>query len=426
MPPETHFGIRRTYERIDTRTVLFVYAAVAVVTGLTVTGTGVRGIPGMPLQHASIIWISGMAIFAAGCAAAGLALNEDPVARRYSVLYFATGHLLLGALVWMQWGVYWGEQGLPLPVALVPLVVGIVLFLSAIPASAHGAGEPSAARRMRSSYDEHIQQIARREERARLARDLHDAVKQQLFVIQTATATAQARFDDDPAGAREALTHVRSAAREATTEMEALLDELQAAPMENTGLVEALKKQCEALALRTGADVRFEPGTLPAQGLLLPGAHEAIYRVAQEALANVARHARATRVTVSPQATLRHFELRIADDGAGFDAMRRRRGMGVSNMETRAAEIGGRMAITSGSSGTEVLLSVPLRDPAVRAAWRSAAIFGLYMLSYLVFYSVRDRAPEQGVLLFAALSGGIWVVWAFVTAYWPRWRQRAR
>lgn len=280
--------------------------------------------------------------------------------------------------------------------------------------------------RIRSSYDEHIQQIARREERARLARDLHDAVKQQLFVIQTAAATAQARFDADPTGAREALTHVRNAAREATTEMEALLDELQAAPMENTGLIEALKKQCEAFALRTGADVRFEPGMLPAQGLLLPGAHEAIYRVAQEALANVARHARATRVTVSAHAAPGRFELRITDNGQGFDGVARRNGMGISNMETRAAGIGGRVSITSGTAGTEVLLSVPLRDPAVRAAWRSAAVFGLFMLSYLVFYSVRDRAPEQGVLLFAALSGGIWVVWAFVAAYWPRWRQRAR
>jgi signal transduction histidine kinase len=423
MPPDTHFGVRRTYERIDTRTVLFVYAAVAVVAGLSIAGTGVRGIPGMPQQHSSIIWVGGMAIFAAGCAAAGLSLNEDPVARRYSVFYFATGHLLLGLLVWMQWGVYWGEQGLPLLVALLPLAAGIVLLLSAIPASVPEDHRPSA--RVRASYDEHIQQIARREERARLARDLHDAVKQQLFVIQTAAATAQARFDDDPAGARESLLHVRSAAREATTEMEALLDELQAAPMENTGLVEALKKQCEALALRTGADVRFEPGTLPAQGLLLPGAHEAIYRVTQEALANVARHARATRVTVSAHTDPGRFELRIADDGRGFDAMTRRSSMGISNMETRAAGIGGRVSLTSGPSGTQVRLSVPLGDKRIGQAWAVATIHGLWVLSTLVFYSVRDRAPERGTLLFGALASGGVVIF-LVAAYARRWRRRPR
>jgi len=395
----------------------------AVVAGLTITGTGVRGIPGMPQQFASIIWIAGMAIFGAGCAAAGLSLNEDPVLRRHSMFYFATGHLLLGLLVWMQWGVYWGEQGLPLLVALLPLATGIVLLLSAIPAPAP-ADHESPATRARSAYDEHIRQIARREERARLARDLHDAVKQQLFVIQTAAATAQARLEHDPAGTREALTQVRSAAREATTEMEALLDELQAAPMENTGLVEALKKQCEALALRTGADVRFEAGPLPAYGLL-PGAHDAIYRVAQEALANVARHARAARVTVSAQTHPGRFELRVADDGQGFDGMTRSSGMGISNMESRATGIGGRVSITSGSSGTEIVLLIPLSDPAVRRAWRGAAIWGLLVLANLVFYGVRDRAPEQGTL-FIAGSAGVWVVWAFVAAYWPRWRRRVR
>lgn len=420
---QSPFSARRTYDRIDARTVLSAYAAIAVVTGFSVVGTGVRGIPGMPLEHASIIWIAGMVIVAAGCAAAGLWFNADPITRRYSLFYFATGHLLLGLIVWMQWGVYWQGQGLPLPVALVPLAAGILLLLTALPAPAPADDGPSA--RIRSSYHEHIQQIARREERARLARDLHDAVKQQLFVIQTAAATAQARLEQDPVATQEALTQVRSAAREATTEMEALLEELQAAPMENTGLIEALKKQCEALALRTGADVRFEPGTLPAQGLLLPGAHEAIYRVAQEALANVARHARATRVTVSAHTEPGRFELRVADNGQGFDGVARRRGMGLSNMETRATAIGGRVAIASVSPGTEIVLSVPLDDPAMRRAWRTAAAWALLVLGNVVFYSVRDRAPEREALFIAA-SAGIWVVWGFVAAYWSRWRQRLR
>jgi signal transduction histidine kinase len=425
MPSETQLEARPTYGRIDTRTVLFVYAAIAVVGGLSVTGTGVRGIPGMPLQHASIIWIAGMAIAAAGCAAAGLSLNEDPVLRRHSLFYFATGHLLLGLIVWNQWVVYFREQGLPVFVALLPLGVGIVLLITAMSsAPASDYPEPSGAR-IRSAYDEHIRQIARREERARLARDLHDAVKQQLFVIQTAAATAQARLEDDPAGTREALTQVRSAAREATTEMEALLDELQAAPMENTGLIEALKKQCEALALRTGADVRFEPATLPAQGLLPPGAHETIYRVAQEALANVARHARATRVTLSAHTDPGRFELRVADDGQGFDAVTRRSGMGISNMETRAAGIGGRISITSGPSGTQVLLSVPLGDTLVGQAWAVAAIFGLWIVSTLVFHSVRDRAPERETLWFGALAGA-GVILFLVAAYGRRWRRRSR
>ena len=92
------------------------------------------------------------------------------------------------------------------------------------------------------STEEQIRQAARQEERARLARDLHDAVKQQFFVIQTAAATAQARFETDPDGAKTAVDQVRSSAREAMTEMEAMLEQLQAAPLENAGLVSLAEK----------------------------------------------------------------------------------------------------------------------------------------------------------------------------------------
>jgi len=428
MGAETYFDVRRTYDRIDTRTVLRCYASLAVVAGLNITGTGVRGIPGVPLAHASLIWIAGMAIVAAGCAAAGLSLNDDPVARRRSLVLFAVGHIVLGLIVWMQWAVYWKTQGMPLPMALAPLAAGVVLLIAAIPASVSGADDHGAAgaRHIRSAYDEHIRQIARREERARLARDLHDAVKQQLFVIQTSAATAQARLDEDAAGTREALAQLRAAAREATTEMEALLDELQAVPMEITGLVEALKKQSEALALRTGADVIFEPRTLPVAASLPPGAHEAIYRVAQEALANVARHARATRVTVALQSDARGFELRVADDGSGFDAGAHPNGMGISNMETRAAEFGGRISIVSAPSGTEVVMSVPLVNDVKRNAWRSVALFTLLVLGLAVFYGLRGPSPDLPIALFVVGLFGLWALWILVWAYRKPSRQRLR
>ena len=154
------------------------------------------------------------------------------------------------------------------------------------------ASEPRGA--LRSQYAEQIRRAARQEERARLARDLHDAVKQQLFVIQTAAATVQARFENDPVGARQSVDHIRTAAREAVVEMQALIEQLQAAPLENVGLAEALKKQCEALGFRTGARIDLAVGELPRSDALPPGAHEAIFRTAQEALANIGRHARAT------------------------------------------------------------------------------------------------------------------------------------
>jgi signal transduction histidine kinase len=151
---------------------------------------------------------------------------------------------------------------------------------------------------LRSRYEEQIRQGARHEERARLARDLHDAVKQQLFAIQTAAATVEARFDADPSGARTALIQVRASAREALTEMEVMLEQLQAAPLTTTGLIGSLKRAAEATRFRTGAEVTVEAGELPPDIALPPGAHQAMLRFAQEALANVARHSRASHVWV--------------------------------------------------------------------------------------------------------------------------------
>jgi signal transduction histidine kinase len=426
MPIQVPWLRRLLAEGVDTRFTLHMYAAIAVVTGLSVTGTGCRGLPGIPLSKASLIYLAGMVIAAAGCAASGLALNDDPVGRRRSLVRFAIGHLLLGVMVLWQFPIYWSDQGLPLGVAAAPLAVGALLLTTVLPSLLRDTQDAGlhSGRRVRSTYDEHVRQIARREERARLARDLHDAVKQQLFVIQTAAATAQARFDADAAGAREALAHVRTAAREATTEMEALLDELQAAPMENTGLVEALRKQCEALALRTGAEVAFKPGSLPSPGTLPPGAHDAIYRVAQEALANVARHARARRVTVSLNASQSDVELRVSDDGSGFDRGAPRSGMGTSNMESRAAEFDGRLSITGASSGTDVVLVVPLTNGVARLVdYPQLALLGLLVLNYAVFYGLRGWSPEQPTSTVVLWLFGAWAVWSFVSARRARRRK---
>ena len=428
MQPETDaLTIRRlTFDWIDTSRVFRVYGLVTCVTGASIAGAGIRGIPGLPRPHASLLWIAGMTIVAAGCAALGLAFNDDPVQSRRALYRFATGHVLLGLMVWMQWANYWGDQGLPLWTALAPLVTGIGLLAVAIVAPpADGTGEATTPHRLRSSYEEHIRQIARREERARLARDLHDAVKQQLFVIQTGAATVQARLDHDEAGARAALDHVRGAAREATTEMEALLEELQAAPAENTGLVEALKKQCEALAFRTGAAVSFEPGAMPAEGSVPPGAHEAIYRVAQEALANVARHARASQVRLALATDATQFELRVADNGSGFEANTVTRGMGTANMEARALEIGGSLTIVGKPSGTEVVLSLPLTSSHMRAAWAGVGMFALMILQFTVFYGIRGDEPDWrdgSVVGFF----GVWTLWRLVAAYRRKSRSGSR
>src|ERR1700722_6653620 len=223
------------------------------------------------LGESTMVREFGALSLAAALWATGLSFVPEAQMRNRSLFWFAMGHAGLWlVLVWTRLGgpaiggaggvafllfCFWllGEGELP--------PAGAVLFEP--PASR--PGEP-----LRSAYERKIRQAAAQEERNRLARDLHDSIKQQIFASQTAAATAQTRFDGDAHGAREALDQIRSAAREAMTEMEVMLDQLRAEPLESTGLVAALKKLCESIGFRTGAEVEFKLGSLPASSLSAP------------------------------------------------------------------------------------------------------------------------------------------------------------
>jgi signal transduction histidine kinase len=264
---------------------------------------------------------------------------------------------------------------------------------------------------LRTQYERQIGEAARQEERNRLARDLHDSVKQQIFAIQTAAATAQVRFDDDTQGAKQALEHVRNAAREASSEMQAMLDQLRAAPLENAGLIAAVKQQCEALGFRTGAQVECTVGELPAWQDFPPGAHEALLRVTQEALANVARHARAKHVAVSLTAGAGQLELRVRDDGAGFDTLSggRGAGQGLANMRARAQEFGGLFSIDSKpGAGTMVTFSIPYvtAEPASTYA-RRAAMYAAGLAVLLTLAAAWRPSPGWTIITVMFLGGAL-------------------
>jgi signal transduction histidine kinase len=146
----------------------------------------------------------------------------------------------------------------------------------------------------------------------------------------------------------------------------ALLDRLRQDPIETIGLVEALRRQCEALGYQTSAEVTTTFGTLPDGNRVPPGAMKSVFRIAQEALANVARHARAMHVQLDVGRNDADDELvlRIRDDGQGFDTSSPASGMGISNMRERAAETGARLELQSKpGEGTAVALHLPLLDP---------------------------------------------------------------
>lgn len=396
------------FDAIDTRIILRAYSVVAGLSGLILLGWGQRwlgsDLAGQTWGKAALVRVLGSILIAAACFAIPLASIADPQARQRGLLWFAAGHgvvffviLLQRAAIWppglADWAVaaalaaalflaYFGLTAYGDPTGDPPWSRLITLFGEPVPRIAFfGGTPPPSTRKLRSEYEQQIREAAGQEERNRLARELHDSVKQQIFAIQTSAATAQARFEEDSAGAKEALDQIRRAARAAMTEMEVMLDQLRAAPLENVGLVEALKAQCEALGFRTGAHVQCEVGKLPPSESMAPGAQQAIFRVAQEALANVARHARAGKVLVSLGAVNGRFQLRVEDDGTGFDQNQNARGLGLASMRERAEEFEGKLEVNSRpGAGTSLCISIPYAAPEPAKYLRKAMIWAVMLI----------------------------------------------
>lgn len=203
------------------------------------------------------------------------------------------------------------------------------------------------------------------EERNRLARDLHDSVKQQLFSISISAAASRERLESDPAGALAALADVQHSAQAAMVEIDALLHQLSPTPLVTVGLIEALREQCEALGYRTGATVTTTFGTLPPTERLPLGIQEALFRMAQEALSNAARHARASQVHVQVEqvADEKLLRLEVQDNGQGFDSSQSTKGMGLANLQARATMLAGKIEIESTpGQGTRIRIDIPLLE----------------------------------------------------------------
>ncbi len=207
------------------------------------------------------------------------------------------------------------------------------------------------------------------EERNRLARDLHDSIKQQIFSITMSAAAAKARWEADLSRVRSILDDIEETAHEAQVEMQALLQQLRPQALENTGLVQSLRMQGQALEYRTGAKVLVEIGSLPAEDLLPLGSQEVLFRIVQEGFSNIARHARASTVWLSLYQQEDFLLLEIGDDGQGFDldnlpANSGAGGMGTRNVHDRIQALGGTAQVWSRpAEGTTLQIVLPLVSP---------------------------------------------------------------
>jgi signal transduction histidine kinase len=196
------------------------------------------------------------------------------------------------------------------------------------------------------------------EERQRLARELHDSVSQALYGISLGAKTARALLDRNPAGAADPLDYVLTLAEAGLTEMRALIFELRPESLETEGLVAALEKQTAALQARHG--IRVEAVLCEEPGATLE-MKEAVYRIAQEALHNTIRHARAGRVGISMNCDGGQIEIEVTDDGVGFDVHKDFPGhLGLRSMRERATRLGGTLEVqTAPGRGTRIRARIP-------------------------------------------------------------------
>ena len=199
------------------------------------------------------------------------------------------------------------------------------------------------------------QQLAVVEERNRLARELHDSVKQQMFALTMLMGSAQLEVDDQ-SEAKRILGEAERIVSSAQQEMSALIQALRPVALTNKDLAVALRELCRDWEQRN----RIVCGvTVPETLTMAPEAEQQVFRVAQEALANVAKHARASRVGVTLSYLDDQVVLDVRDDGSGL-AGDRDGGFGLTVMRQRMDGVGGSLAVESEpGAGTAISASVP-------------------------------------------------------------------
>jgi signal transduction histidine kinase len=205
---------------------------------------------------------------------------------------------------------------------------------------------------------------AREEERRRLRRDLHDGLGPRLATLTLNLDAARNLLGQEPDSADALLAGLKAQVQAAISDIRRLVYDLRPPALDELGLIQAIRQGAVGYG-RGGLEVGVEaPEKLPP---LSAAVEVAAYRIAQEALTNAARHARADvcRVRLSPGENA--LELEVADDGVGLPEDRHD-GVGIASMRERAAELGGTCLVTAmPGGGTRVLARLPLSDPEDRS-----------------------------------------------------------
>jgi signal transduction histidine kinase len=198
------------------------------------------------------------------------------------------------------------------------------------------------------------------EERRRISRELHDEAGQALIGVKLALQVMALRVQGDSPELRGELDALREQVNAATTQIKNLARHLRPPTLDELGLSTAIRQLASDLERRGGARIRldmveFEPR--------LPQTFEtALYRIAQEALTNIQKHANASQVWLMLGCKDGNALLTVCDDGCGFDAKRVESGLGLLGMRERAEMLGGHVRISGAAGGTRIDVQIPMRD----------------------------------------------------------------
>jgi signal transduction histidine kinase len=199
-----------------------------------------------------------------------------------------------------------------------------------------------------------LQELAVVEERNRLARDLHDSVKQQVFAISMQLSAARASLKEDDK-AYPSVAQAEKLAQQAGAELTTLIHQLRPPVLEHRSLTEAIKVHVNDWTRQNNIETELNIGEVSVS----PDGEQVLFRVLQEALANVARHSQANKVWVALKSENDHVTLSIEDNGIGYDTKGITKGIGLDSMKERLAAVNGTLETSSRQSqGTCVTATV--------------------------------------------------------------------
>ena len=208
---------------------------------------------------------------------------------------------------------------------------------------------------------------AQEQERARIARDLHDSVGQNLTALLVGLRTIEQAANFDTARAR--ARNLRALAADAHSEVRRLAHGLRPLVLEDLGLVAALHRLCQDFERTHAISVELRCELFSCHAVV-PEMQTALYRIVQESLANIARHARASKVVLHIQQSDASIGMTIRDDGRGFDAsaahseVRGELGFGMHSIRERALMLGGECTVRARpGAGTTIEIRIPVPGP---------------------------------------------------------------